>query len=241
MKSAHQGFSLLFVVAFIVVLSVGSISLFKIMQSNNKAEYEKTVTTPGTEPGTINITGVIDSFNHSCRNIDEFCTINLKDGTQLVTECGGSRPDGEAICMSFDRRVVTIEDKIEATVIQKDDGRYYLECETCGIKILSDVSYYIPNYDESSPGSPPGTVNLRGIVTSFFDERTDGGNAGVIIDNRYRVITATASNRDLPEAYWGDIDDVQEGDVVRIFADYVSNDLFTIGSSEGTHSLLKVQ
>lgn len=250
MRFDQKGFSLILVAVLILLLTASSIAIFRIVRSNNKADNEKTVVTSGVEPGTTVISGIIDSFNRGCQADGPFCSINLRDGTQLITECGGLRPDGKTGCeASYNRNLVRKEDQIEATVVQKSDGRYYIECETCGVKIVSDVSYYIPNYDESLPGTPPGSVNLRGVVTGFFDERPVDGDAGVIIDDKYKIITAIARNANISEDYWGTADDVQEGDVVAIFADYVSEDRFTIGGEEGhftasgryTYWMLKVQ
>lgn len=250
MKSDQKGFSLILIVVIIILLTASSTVIFRIVQSNNKADNEKTIVTSGVEPNTTVISGVIDSFNRGCQADDAFCSINLKDGTQLITECGGLGPDGKTGCdASYNHNLLRKEDQIEATVVQKSDDRYYIECKTCGVKIVSDVSYYIPNYDESSPGTPPGSVNLRGTVTGFFDERPVDGDAGVIIDDKFRIITAIARDANLSEDYWGIADDVQEGDVVAIFADYVSENRFTIGGEEGplapsgeyTYWMLKVQ
>ncbi len=241
MKTRQNRFSLIIVILVIIFMTVGIFAMVRVVQDKNKAKNEKTVTTAGTESGTIVVTGVIDSFGYGCQADDAFCTINLKDGTQLITKCGGLGPDGQTGCKaSYDRNLVRKGDAIEATVVQKEDERYYIECNSCGVKVTSDVSYYIPNYDESAPGSPPGSVNLRGVVTDVFNNLPVDGDAGVIIDDKYRVTTDIASWGVNDDIVWGSSDIVAIGDVVAVFAAYGDETNLTLAGHE-QYRILKVQ
>lgn len=65
------------------------------------------------------------------------------------------------------------------------------------------------------------TYRISGVVTEVFDDREVDGDAGVVINDIYRVVTDVA--RDMPEEVygariWGAIDSVVPGDSVDVLA-----------------------